>query len=150
MVSETVEATESCCGAVTGLVDQAFRAYGDTLKVALKAQEDTVKFWGEAVGKVQPLQTVAGDLLPLAQKNTDEYLKVLESSYRRNAELLKKAVHCQSGGDGVEKNGRELWEASVETARENAQELVNTNVRVAQAWNELLKKGVQQKAAVGK
>lgn len=152
MVSETVEATESATAEVTGLFDQAFRVYGESLKVAMKAQEETVKFWGEAAGKVTPVPSGAVDWIPTAQKNADEYLRLLESSYRRNAELLKKIVNSQKSGNGaeLEKSAHELWEAAMEVARDNIQEVANTNLRVAQAWTEVIKKGAAQKVPVGK
>lgn len=118
----------------------------------MKAQEETVKFWGEAVGKVNPVPAGAGEWLPTAQKNADEYLHLLESSYRRNAELLKKIVNAQKTGNGggLEKSAHDLWEAAMEVARDNIQEVANTNLRVAQAWTELIKKGASQKVPVGK
>jgi len=152
MANETAQAAEAAGRDVSGLFDQAFRAYGDSLKVAMKAQEETVRFWGEAVGKANPMPALAGELIPTAQKNTDEYLRLLESSYRRGAFLLKKVIPSQNVGEGIDLEQRtpDWWEASIEVARDNAQDWANTNMRIAQSWTEMFKKGEQkQQGAVG-
>jgi hypothetical protein len=153
MANETAQAAQAANREVSGLLDQAFRTYGDSLKVAMKAQEETARFWGEAVGKANPMPALAGELIPAAQKNADEYLRLLESSYRRGAELLKKAVPSRDGGDAVnlQKHTRDWWEASIEVARDNAQDWASTNLRVAQSSAEMFKRGAQaEKATVGK
>jgi len=152
MRNHAAETTAATNREVSGILDQALQALGDSLKVAMKAQEETVKFWGAAVGQVNPAQALAGDWIPTAQRNADEYLRLVESSYRRNADLFKKVLHSPNGNPsaGLEKRTRDWWEASLETARDNAQDLTNTNLRVAQAWAEVLKKGAAQPAAVEK
>jgi len=116
----------------------------------MKAQEDSIKFWSDAVGKINPMHAVTAELIPTAKKHTDEYLRLMETSCRRNADLVKKVIHNQQGGDGagLEKRTRDWWEASMEAARDNAQDLASTNLRVAQAWSEVFKKGAQQSAHV--
>ena len=155
MAHETVEAAAARTAEVTGLFGQAFGIFGDSMKVAMKAQEETVRFWGQAFQNAGPVQAVAGELLFTAEKNANEYLRLMEASYRRNADLLKKVMkHSNGNGDGMnlEKQTRDFWEASMETARDNAQDLASTNMRVAQAWTEVLKKGAhaEQRATSGK
>jgi hypothetical protein len=149
MANETAQAAEAVSREVSGLFDQAFRAYGDSLKVAMKAQEETVRFWSEAMGKANLMPALAGEFIPAAQKNTDEYLRLLESSYRRGAFLLKKAIPSQNGGEGIDLQQRtpDWWEASIEVARDNAQDWASTNLRIAQSWTEMFKKGGQRQRA---
>jgi hypothetical protein len=146
MANETVQAAETANREVSGLFDQAFRAYGDSMKVAMKAQEETARFWGEAVGKANPMPALAGELIPAAHKNADEYLRLLESSYRRGAFLMKKVIPSQNAGEGIDLQQRtpDWWEASIEVARDNAQDWASTNLRVAQSWTEMFKKGDQK------
>lgn len=146
MTNQAAEAAAATSRELTGMFDQAFRTFGDSMKVAMKAQQDTVRFWGDAVEKANPMQIVTGDLIPTAQKNADEYLKLMESSFRRNADLLKKVIHTQDGEDGagMEKRAREWIEASMEVVRDSAQEWASTNLRVAQAWSEVFKKGAEE------
>jgi len=154
MANDTVEATAARVHEVNGLFGQAFGIFGDSMKVAMKAQEETVRFWGQAFQNAGPVQAVAGELLFTAEKNANEYLRLMEASYRRNADLLKKVMHTNGNGDAMnlEKQTRDWWEASMETARDNAQDLASTNMRVAQSWTEVLKKGArtQQRATSGK
>jgi hypothetical protein len=151
MANETAQVAETVTRDVAGVFDQAFRAYGDSLKAAMKVQEETLHFWGEAMGKANPMPALAGELIPAAQKNADEYLRLMESSYRRGAFLLKKVVPVQNAGDGIDLQQRtpDWWEASIEVARDNAQDWASTNLRIAQSWTEVFKKGEQkQKAAM--
>ena len=147
MPTEAAEATSPGSGEVSRAFDQALRAFGDSFKAATKAQEDAVKFWSEAVGQANPAQAAPGEWLPTAQKNAEEYLRLLETSYRRNAELVKKVMHQQNVADGagMEKRSSEWLEASIAVARDNAQDLASTNLRVALAWTEAFKKGSQRK-----
>jgi hypothetical protein len=148
MPSETAEASAVLNGEIMGLFDQAVRAFGDSMKVAMKAHEDTVKLWGDACGKANTAQLMTSDWIPTAQKNAEEYLKLMETSYRRNADLMKKAMHSPNGSDGagMEKRTREWLEASLEVARDNTQDLTNANLRVVQNWTDMFKKTTQQAA----
>lgn len=130
------------------MFDQAFRALEDSFKVALKAQEDSIKFWSEAVNRAQSGSAVTGDWIPTAQKHAEEYLRLLETSYQRNSELVKKVLGSQKAGPriGLDKQAREWLEASIAAARANAQDLASTNLRVAQAWTAALQNGAQQGA----
>jgi hypothetical protein len=152
MANDTADAMGAGGREAAAIFDQACRAYGDSLKVMMKAQEKTIKFWGEAVGTADPMPALASELIPVAQKNTDKYLRQMETSYRRGADHLKKAIPTQNGSDGVDlrKHTRDWWEASIEVARDNAQDWAGTNLRVVQAWTDAFKKGAPEKAAVEK
>lgn len=157
MSNEAAEATNCGCNAMSGMFDQAVKAFGDSLKAASKVQEDTMKFWTDTMGKTNPIQewprraqAMVGELIPIAQKNADEYLKLVETNYRRNADLMKKAFNGSNGGGekvDLQKRTRELWEASLEVARENAQDVASTNMRVAQMWTDAFKKNAESAAA---
>jgi hypothetical protein len=151
--NQAAQAAEAASREASRFFDQAFRAYGDSMKVAMETQEDTVRFWGEAASKANSMSVLVGELIPAAQKNTDEYLRLMESSYRRGAELLKKAVPAQDGGDAInmQKHTQDWWESCINVARDNAQDWASTNLRVAQSSAEVFRKGAQsQKVAMGK
>jgi len=151
MSHKTTQAPPTAQRTVSEPFAAAVRTFGDSLKVVLQAQEDTVKLWGQAVGQANPTPAVIGDWIPLAQRNIDEYLRLAEASCRRNAELVKKVLPLPDGGDaaGMEQRTREWLEASLEAARASAQELASTNLRVVQAWVELLKQSTVPTTAVG-
>jgi hypothetical protein len=145
MAHKSPDVTDSYSRDVNALFEQAYRAFGDSLKVAMKAQEDAVKFWSGIATKLSPAQNLAVDWMPVAQRNADEYLRLLEASYRRNADLLKKVLHAQNGHD-VEspEKGRDLWDASVQVANANVQDMAATQLRVAQAWTDVLKNNTER------
>lgn len=145
------EAAQTSGGEVSGLFEQAYRTFGDSLKVALKAQAEGVKYWAELVSKVSPAQAVGVDWIPVAQKNADEYVRLMETAYRRNADVLKKAIRTPaSDSAGMERNAREWWDASVQALNENVLEIAATQMRVAQSWSDLLKKGSPVGVSAGK
>src|SRR6266480_3094812 len=98
MANETAQATAARASSeVNGLFGQAFGIFGDSLKVAMKAQEETVRFWGQAFQSTGPVQAVAGELMVTAERNANEYLRLMEASYRRNADLLKRVMQHSNG-----------------------------------------------------
>lgn len=152
MPKEAVKATPASAHHIPQLFDQAFQALGDSFKAAMKAQEDTVRLLTEAVDRANPRHAVDGHWIPAAEKNAEECLRLLESSYHRNADLLRKIIYRQNCGTGisVEKRTHDWLEASIALANANAQDLANTSLRVAQAWTEAFKKATQQAADTAK
>src|SRR5437763_10950608 len=87
---------------VTTLFDQATQAFGEALKGGVKFQEQVAGYWTDAfknvpTGEFQRKSRVfLGDAVPAAQKNVEEYIKVVDSNYKRSVELLKKACEATS------------------------------------------------------
>jgi len=147
----------TCETPLTGVFDQAAKSFGEALHAGVKAQEQVVGFWSETLGKTgageyqEKARTAIANTVPVAQKSAEEYLKLVDTNYRKSLEALKKA--CE-GGVGVtpsefQTKARALFEASVELVKENAQALVQTNQRVFEAWSEVLRQnGATVAAAV--
>src|SRR5579864_6692740 len=85
----------------TGLFDQAVQSFGEALKAGVKAQEQVVGFWTDAVSKgaagdyQKKAQGAFNDAIPAVQKTTEDYLRLVDVNYRKGIEALKKA--CDVG-----------------------------------------------------
>ena len=148
-------ATKTAEGNFAGVFDQAAETFSDTFKAGVKMQEDIANWWTEMLDQTGPAQewqrrsrAILNDTIPAAQKNAEEYLKVLEENYARSMDLLKKAFT----GDGVKSPAelqskvRDLWEDSLSVLRENAQAMAQANVKVMDLWADLLRKNMSAAA----
>lgn len=140
----------------TNLFDQAVQSFGDALKAGVKIQEDVAKWWsdvldqGNAVNEFQKRsRAIVNEALPVAQRNAEEWLKVIEQNYRRGMELLKKAMNTEQGANAADMRARsqELWEASIEAIRDSAQAMAQVNVKMMEQWADILRKNLNGEVA---
>src|SRR5690349_17590212 len=82
-------ATATKSDSVSGLFDQAVSTFGDALKAGVKIQEEVGKWWSDALEQAGPVtewqkksRAIFGDAIPTAQKNTEEWLKLVEQNYK--------------------------------------------------------------------
>jgi hypothetical protein len=138
---------------VCQVLDTAVTAFGDAMKAGVKAQEEMSRSWSDAIFVGNP----AGDWqkrsrqwfdesVPAAQKHTLEVLKLVEQNYRRSVDLLKKAVDTDHNGavEGMREKLRALWEESVTVVKENTEAMAQANVKLMEAWTDLLRKHFEQ------
>jgi len=138
---------------VMQVLDTAVTAFGDAMKAGIKAQEDMSRSWSDAIFCGNPLgdwqkrsRQYFDEAVPAAQRHTLELLKLVEQNYRRSVELLKKAVDTDHNGavDGLQEKLHELWEESVGVVKENTEAMAQANVKLLEAWTDLLRKNFEQ------
>jgi hypothetical protein len=132
----------------TNLFDQAVQTFGETLKAAVKGQEQIAGYWSDVLTKAgtgsdfqKKSRTFFADAIPAAQKNAEEWLRLVEQNYRRSIELLKKAYEAgnvAASGD-VQSKLQNLWEQSVELIKENTQAVTQANLKVMELWADVLR-----------
>jgi hypothetical protein len=136
---------------VTGLFDQAMASFSETFRSGVKMQEDVAKWWTDTLDQSGPTQewqrrsrAIINDAMPAAQKNAEEWLKVVDQNYSRTVELLKKAFASDGVSNPAELQARvkELWEESLGVLKENAQAIAETNVKMMDLWADLLRKNM--------
>jgi hypothetical protein len=145
MATKTVDAN------FTGLFDQAMENFSEAFKAGVKMQEDIANWWSETLDQAGPAQewqrrsrAILSDAMPAAQKNAEEWLKVVEENNFRSMELLKKAF----SGDSVSTPGefqeklKDFWEESLEVLKENTQAMAQANAKVMDLWAEVLRKNM--------
>ena len=141
---------------LTGLFDQAVQNFGEALKAGVKAQEQIANWWTDALNKAVPAtefqkrsRTLASEVIPTAQKNAEEIVKLIEQNYKRSVDLLRKAFDstgAANAGD-LQAKAQGLWEASVELVKDNAQAMAQTNIKVLELWADVLRQTSPAKAA---
>lgn len=138
---------------ITGLFDQAVSTFGDALKAGVKIQEEVAKWWSDALDQAGPVQewqkksqAIVSEAIPAAQKNAEEWLKLVEQNYRRSMDLLKKAFETNGAPSSKEMQARtqDLWEASLDVIRDNAQAMAEANMKMMELWAGVLQKNAAQ------
>ena len=140
---------------VVNFFDQGVQTFGDALKAGVKLQEDTAKWWTDAMEKAGPAQewqkkgrSVLSEAIPVAQKNAEDLLKVIEQNYRRSVDLVKKACSAE-GCEGAPGQAGEIWETSFKMVRDSTQAVTQANMKLMEAWADVLKKATVNGVANG-
>lgn len=139
---------------VMEVLDSAVGAFGDAIKTGIKAQEEMSKWWSDALacgnnplGDWQKRSRLMFDeAVPAVQRHSQDFLKLIEQNYRRSVELLKKVVDTDGNGavDGLKEKIQNLWEESVTVVKENTEAMAQANVKLLEAWTEMLRKNFEQ------
>lgn len=132
------------------LFDQAFQAFNDTLKAGVKIQEDVGRWWTDAFEQALPKNEwqkktggLFGEAIPAAQRSAEECLKLLEANYRRSTVLLKKAFEVEPAETAdLRARTEQLWRESFELVKENAEAVVQANLKLIELWSGVVKKNV--------
>ena len=137
-------------GRVTGPFDDAVATFNDALKAGVKVQEDIGKWWSDALEQAgvaeqwqKQSRAALSETIPAAQKNAEEWLKLLEQNYKRSVAMFKKAWDVQPA-DAAEMRAKsqQLWEASLDLIKENAQAVAQANVKMMEVWGRVLRQGM--------
>jgi hypothetical protein len=143
----------------TGLFDQAVESFGESMKVGVKFQEDLAKWWADALEQTGPMQNwhkrtraMVSEVVPAAQKNAEEWMRIMEDNYRRSIDLMRRAFEPTQSTNPAEMQARtrELWEASLEVIRNNAQAMAQANVRMMELWSDILRRNMDGVRAAGR
>ena len=142
-------ATKAPEAAVSGLVDEAMGTFNDAVKAGVKVQEEIGKWWSDALEQAGPAdqwqkksRAIISEAIPAAQKNAEEWLKLVEQNYKRSLGLLKKAWETDADASTMRAKTQELWESSLELVRDNAQAMAQANMKMMEVWAGMLRNGV--------
>ena len=135
---------------VSGLFDQAVSTFGDAMKAGVKIQEEVGKWWSDALQQAGPVtdwqkqsRALVSEAIPAAQKNAEDWLKLVEQNYKRSMALLKKAFDTNADPAEIRVKTQQLWEESMELIRDNAQAMADANKKMLELWAGMLKKNVE-------
>lgn len=136
---------------MTGLFDQAVQTFGDAMKQGVKMQEEMARWWTDAFDQASPMQqwqkrsrAMLNQALPQAQKNTEEFMRIMEQNYRRSMELLKKTFNMEDTDTAAElqEKFQQVWEESLDVLRDNAQAMAQTNMKIMEMWAEIMRRNM--------
>src|SRR5688572_156230 len=98
MATKTESAARAC-----GPFDEAVANFNDAVKAGVKAQEEIGKWWSDALAQAggggeqwqKQSKAVFAEAIPAAQKNAEDWLKLVDQNYKRSLALFKKAWEVQ-------------------------------------------------------
>jgi len=137
---------------VTELLDSAASAFSDALKAGVRAQEEVVKWWtssfdGACAGDFQKRgRQLFDEAIPAAQKQAQDWLKIIDANCRRGVDLVRKAMDSEqdSLAAAFTDASRRLWEETVAVVKENLESMTQANIKMLEVWADLLRKSVEQ------
>jgi hypothetical protein len=143
---------------VSELLDVAMDSYEKAFRTGLKLQEESGKWWTAFLEQTGPsrewqrtIRTMAGELLPEAQRRVEDGLRMVEQNSRASLEylrLFKRAVEVPQGNPIFEGQNKLLsfWEESLNSVRDSAQAIAQANTQAMESWMELFRKGTEMAA----
>ena len=146
-MASKAETSSRACGAF----DEAVATFNDAVKAGVKAQEEIGKWWSDALDQAgagehwqKKSKAVLSEAIPAAQKNAEEWLKLVEQNYKRSLALFKKAWDVQPADAGeMRAKSQELWEESLELVRDNAQAMAQANAKFMELCGRVMRQGVE-------
>jgi hypothetical protein len=144
---------------VTDLFDQAAKNCEQVMNGTLKLQEETTRWWTNVCHQAaapQELQkkfkAAADEIIPQAQKNLDDCLKVVEQNSKTSIDLFKKAVAATQATslEDAQTKALRFWEASLNAARDLTQSITEANSKAIESWVEFVRKNTEPAPAAAK
>ena len=131
------------------MFDDAISTFNDAIRSGVKLQEEVGKWWSDALEQNNPLddlqkksKAVLSEAIPAAQKNAEEWLKLIEENHKRSLALLKKACETETTDPArIRAKTQELWESSLALVRDNVQAIAQANVKMMEVWAGMLRNG---------
>lgn len=136
---------------MTDLFQQAVETFEAAVQTGVKVQEEATRWWTDALSEAGSLQewqkkaqTIVSEAIPTAQKNAEEYMKLIDQNYHNSLDLLKRAFETGQSDSLAQAQAKtqELWEATLTTLRTNAQAIVQANARALESWTSFARRGV--------
>lgn len=134
--------------AASDLYSQAYETFESAIRLGCKMQEETANRVTEmlsTMGSPQEWQRrnkeMVEEFIPVAEKNLDETLKVMNQNAKSSMEMLEKAFESGQSMDpaALQAKTQDLWETSLGMVRTNMQTMVQTNTRMMQTLAHAMK-----------
>lgn len=154
----TATATKPQMGIPAELMEQAIETYEAALKSGVKVQEEFAKWCADLLTGMGPpqewqkkMREATLDALPLAQKNVQEAVQMMNQNAETSMKLLKSAFEAAQSQSAQETQAKttELWEASLAALRKNTQAVIQANAKAVESWADLARKGAAEQAKQG-
>ena len=141
----------------TSFLDPAVQTLEDAFMAGVKIQENVTKFWSDAFDQAGVLQdwqkrsqALIKEVIPAAQKNAENWMRILEENYRSNIELLRRMLSGDGFGEEAQTRTKEAWETSLGMLRDSAQAVAQTNMKMLGMWTDMFRRNVAAAQEMGK
>ncbi len=137
------------------MADSALKNYEQAVRTGLKLQEEAGKWWSSMFNQTAfgqdwqkhwaNMTGVANSFMPLAQKQVEEVMGLMEKNGRQGAELVKKAVDAVHAPALAESQAKwlDFWTASMGVARSNAEAVSELSSKAIDGWVDFVRKNAE-------
>ncbi len=141
--------------AFSEMADSALKNYEQAVRTGLKLQEEAGKWWTAMFNQTafgqdwqkhwSNMTGVANNFMPLAQKQVEEVMGLMEENGRQGAELVKKAVDAAQTPALAERQAKwlDFWTASMGVARSNAEAVSEISSKAIDGWVDFVRKNTE-------
>lgn len=118
--------------------------FADTMKTAMKFNEETARFWADTFTKNTEefrnrTQKVADEFAPFTKNNVERVQKTFEEQMNRTTTLFRdtfKAMTPNGQANNMTERMTGMWKDSFETVRESMDTVAKANMDMFKNWNE--------------
>jgi len=128
--------------------DTAQRTYEQASQTGQRIQEQAGAWWSRLMNnsewqkQVINFSEIATETVPLAQRNIEQMMKLMDKSCRSTVEVLKKAVEIMPAprnGD-MQSAWMQLWESSSRAAQSNSRAVMELGTTAIDSWTNFMRK----------
>jgi hypothetical protein len=140
---------------LSGLTATALKNYEQAVRSGLKLQEESWQWWSGMFNpaacsenwqkKLNKLNGLASDLVPLVQERLEDAMTIVESNTRTGTELMKQAIDASQTlvvADGQAK-WMNFWSSTLSAAQTNAAALAKVSSKAVDAWTDFIQKNTE-------
>jgi len=127
--------------------ETAQQAYDQATQAGQKIQEQAGVWWNKVMSsewqkQVISFSEIATETVPLAQRNVEQMMKLVDKTCRSGVDMLKKAVEVmptQGNGD-LQSAWMELWVSGNRAAQTNSHALMELGTTAIDSWTQFVRK----------
>jgi len=127
--------------------ETAQQAYDQATQVGQKIQETAGAWWNKVMSsewqkQVISFSEIATETVPLAQRNVEQMMKLMDKTCRSGVDMLKKAIEVmptQGNGD-LQSAWMELWVSGNRAAQTNSHALMELGTTAIDSWTQFVRK----------
>ena len=127
--------------------ETAQQAYDQATQARQKIQEQAGAWWNKVISsewqkQVISFSEIATETVPLAQRNVEQMMRLVDRTCRSGVDLLKKTVEVmptQGNGD-LQSAWMELWVSGNRAAQTNSHALMELGTTAIDSWTQFVRK----------
>jgi len=127
--------------------ETAQRTYEQATQAGQKIQEQAGAWWSKVMNsewqkQVISFSEIATETVPLAQRNVEQLMKLMDKSCRSGVEMIKKAAEvmpAQGNGD-MQSAWMELWVSGSRAAQTNSHAMMELGTTAIDSWTQFVRK----------
>ncbi len=140
---------------LTEMADTARKNYEQAIRTGQKFQEEAGQWWARMLTQTATatdwqrnfsrLTTMAGGVMPIAQRCLEGAITVMEKSGRSSTEVMKKAIEAAQTSNLAEGQAKwaEFWTTSMKAAQSNVEAVTHLGTSTLDCWVDFIRKSTE-------